>query len=168
MRKARVEWARKNQKNKWHLMHNPLLLASPGSSPSPRSTPASSRASSPPLGSADGKCHPLTKLAHIADYKGGKQQKCQMCNKKTIWCCSDCSDVAHGVVPLCPPMTNCRGKIVRYPCHDQHRLRPNWYPRGKQARNFGGPKRRRTAADIDGQEPDGACSGDEMECESCE
>ena len=104
----------------------------------------------------------------VGGYVGGKQQRCIICDRKnTIWACSDCSVAPHSLVPLCPPETKHKGVVRYYDCLEKHRQRPNWYPKGKNGRNFCGPKRRRTVGSIDGDQVDD-CPVEEMSCGECD
>lgn len=149
------------------LMHNPEVTSSRGTTPpKPKKSKQASRTSPNSGGvasdSSDGKAHPLVKMKVLPGWVGGKdgRQRCIVCNKKTIWCCLDCSEAPHALMPLCPVQSNKHGEVTTHLCYEKHCADPSWMPRGKAKK--GGAKRRRASFDDAELEVDEDCD----ECES--
>lgn len=87
------------------LMYN-NDITSPGTPPPRTQKQAKRSASMRAPCSLDGCAHALVRLRTLDNYQGGKdgRQRCVICNKKTVWGCSDCSRAPHDIVPLCIPM----------------------------------------------------------------
>ena len=69
------------------------------------------------------------------DVEGGKQQRCNICNKKTSWVCAVCTRGPDSLWPCCPKVTRSRkepGSVRRAPCLSEHVANPEWVPRGKK------------------------------------
>ena len=134
----------------YRLMHNSFIQeegeGSPGSAGSKRNrTAARSKTPSPVSGCG----HTLVLLRHVEGYKvghsGGPQQRCAMCNRKTSWVCSECTDGPASLVPICPDATTSRGKYggsqIQHKCLAKHCLDPIRFPKGTN-REKGCAKRR--------------------------
>ena len=104
---------------------------------------------------ADGAPHTLVPLRSILgdDWKKGKQMRCMMCNKDTVWVCGCCSTGADGLVPICPEYSiprkgPNRGNKVMHPCLHKHRAAPLFFPKGR-CQGGGSCKRQRSPAADD-------------------
>ncbi|KAL1525467.1 hypothetical protein AB1Y20_020324 [Prymnesium parvum] len=144
----------KNERNKlaMSLINNPDISnesGSPQNRPQKQARRASPNSGGISSSSSDGRAHPLVKMKALPGYNGGKdgRQRCQVCNKKTLWCCLDCSDAPSSLFPLCPMESNKHGAISSHLCYDRHCSAPSWMPKGRAS--TGGNKRRRGAADDD-------------------
>ena len=74
---------------------------------------------------------PLSSLGKA--YKGGKQQKCNICNRKCSWICVTCTKGPNALWPCHPETTRGRGKgdggLTHYSCFAKHEEDPAWIPR---------------------------------------
>ena len=90
-----------------------LASAMPKKKSSPSSSAARSAARSCSSPSTTSTCeeHVLVPLSSLGkSYKGGKQQRCNICNRKTSWVCATCTQGPHALWPCCPEITRKRGK----------------------------------------------------------
>lgn len=157
----------------YQLMHNPEVEASgpqAASTPSPRNGKKQARRVLTNSGcvstsSSDGQAHPLVKMKALPSWVGGKdgRQRCIVCDKKTLWCCLDCSDAPLALVPLCPMSSNKRGVITTHACYEKHCADPSWMPKGRRPTG-GSTKRCRASYDDFSVELEDGCN----ECESDE
>ena len=136
------------------LMTNPK--AEKEARPAATSPPKAGRTDQPPSPAADGQPHTLVPLRSLLgdDWKKGKQMRCMICNKDTVWVCSCCSTGASGLVPICPEYSIPRkgpnkGLKVMHACSHKHRMMPSFFPKGR-CRTGGSCKRQRSPeADAD-------------------
>lgn len=112
------------------LMNNP-----DAESPTTDSSPSNGRKS--PADSSEAGDHHLMHLKHVEGitWKPGLQQRCVMCNAKTVWVCAECSDGPTALVPLCSQYTCSRakgekGSVTQHKCLELHSCRPSFFPRG--------------------------------------
>ena len=115
---------------------------------------------------------PLSSLGK--GYKGGRQQRCNVCNRKTSWVCAVCTQGTHALWPCCPEITrkrgNGRGPAVKHnDCLARHRTDPDWIPRVKTRK----AKRARAQAHEEPEDDAGASDGEELfgeegGCNSCD
>lgn len=65
--------------------------------------------------------------------KGGKQQKCNICNRKCSWICVTCTKGPNALWPCHPETTRGRGKgdggLTHHSCFAKHEEDPAWIPR---------------------------------------
>lgn len=131
----------------YKLMHNHFLPQAI----SPRTSPSVSRASPTIYSSEDSDHfaarHDLVKLKSIRGYCGGKQQRCVLCNRFTVWCCATCTTGPMALVPVCPARSNFRGVINIHYCHTRHISNPALLPGSRHRK---GAKRARANAAEEG------------------
>ena len=100
-------------------------------------------------------------------WKQGKQEKCNVCNKKCTMVCIDCTHGPNSLWPCHPPTTKYRGQIKKHDCQEWHRLNPLLTPRGRRpCKRAGNSKRSRS--DREQEEPEeveeeGEEEGEEVE-----
>lgn len=127
------------------LINNPKI--GPPTQQQQRS-PGGSRSPSSLAASPDGQPHILAPLRQLDSYKGGKQQRCIICNERTIWFCTTCTTGPHALVPLCPEVSRGRrhkaGFACTHRCLLKHMANPTYYPKGKRQ-----SKRARGSSDSD-------------------
>lgn len=149
----------------YSLMHNPEVEPPvvPGSI-SPPKQPKAVRRASPNSGgvsssSGDGLCHVLVKMKALPNWVGGKdgRERCMICNKKTLWCCNDCSNAPHALMPICPVQSNKHGNVSSHMCYERHCAEPNWMPKGRAPK---GGKRRRACYDNAPIQLASSCDGE--------
>ena len=145
---ANAEFKREMSKLAYALTHNAFLP--PRAAPSPdRTSPFNhgahgARRSPSPGAGTECEAHELVKITSLKDYHGGKQQRCIICDSKTIWCCATCTTGAFALVPMCPEATRWRGMGLTHHCLQRHRENPARLPRRRGQR---GAKRPRAEAE---------------------
>ena len=131
-----------------YLMHNPtrrLEMAGPQRTPTSAN---SSRTTTPIID--DGREHVLIPLKKLEGYKGGKQQKCNICNVLCSWVCITCTEHPMHPFPCHPHVTNFRGKITHHQCLGKHTAAPHAVTRGtrKAKRARASPQAEEAAEDL--------------------
>ena len=106
-----------------YLMHHPLRRLEVSPPPRPPSDPTLKRALNSPTQCDECVEHVQGPLRAIPGYKGARQQKCNLCNMHTTWCCLTCS-TADCVFPVHPTQSNHRGKITHHQCWHRHLSAP--------------------------------------------